>query len=343
MEGLQARFLDGTSRDIDFTGFTYLCSGGTSTIYTGEIDSTPCVMKIITTACDYRDIFRRVRVIRERLLAQKNLPASFARRSVPIAQGLIESTMLGPSFSDLKETYPFLAFNFIEGESLARYLEGSPPGSGKRTRACKSLLGICVCLERAGIVHYDLYPDNFLVDANGRIYLIDLESAGVSSGGQWTWKPLVKGKTGIFCLPPDADPCLEACSPYFDRWNAVYLAFWVLFGYHPMEFLTRCDTEVLELLVASTSTSQPVWPPRLKNKADIEPYLVKDGVLDQMASDSGRVFQGATNASRFNELLVGTFIKGFHHPEKRPMISIVKTKVNLALKKKKTKRQRRTS
>ncbi len=86
---------------------------------------------------------------------------------------------------NLPETYDVLKMEdgeivleeYIDGITVAQVMEG---GRYHYWGARKVLLGVCnalTVLHRQGIIHRDVKPENVMIDANGRVVLIDLNAS----------------------------------------------------------------------------------------------------------------------------------------------------------------------
>jgi len=314
----------GSSIELDFSAFSQIGYGGTGIVFKGTLDDKVYLVKVLTTNHDIDVIFRRVKNIRESF-SGRTIPSSFNKRTLPIGQGIIHSRDLGKSFDDLSRSYPFLVFNYIDGIDLEQYLKDEEPCSIKRCRILDKVLSLLKALEISGVVHYDLYPDNFLVDSRGTVFLIDVESAGFVRDGKWQWEPLVEGKTGIFCIPPDATNGTTH-GLYFDRWNAMYLVFFILFKKHPFEFLNRCDVEALKELI-SNALPASTWPPSLKNDNSFNKYLKEPGAIQAMKEELVGFI--GSDLTLLATLLHECFIKGYLKPESRPDIMKIRKAMEL--------------
>jgi serine/threonine protein kinase len=281
----------------------------------------------VFTGVEERDIVRRVNAIKDTLMRQQKysgpIPEGISRRGIPIKSGWGYAKAFG--FTNTNNSIiPLLVFNYVDGKTLWRYIrEDSQILDEKRKNIARQLLTILIYLQDAGIVHNDLYPDNFIISKEkGReekVYILDLESAGIlhKSRKTWLWEPLTLGKGHyMFCPPPEIEKRGET-SIFSDRWVGTYLIFWTLCGFHPIPFLNRIDETALDSLYSATDKKEITWPPRLKEKI---PYERKDYPIDKFKKFMDKYF-GHTN---FPRILFYTYIIGYKDYTRRPGFREVK-------------------
>mgnify|MGYP001488368374 CR=1 FL=1 len=122
---------------------------------------------------------------------------------------------------------PFLAMEYIEGTSLQeRVVKGPMPPE----EAAEVLVQGALALEaahRAGVLHRDIKPGNFMLGKDGRLKLMDFGIARMVDSTR---------ATRLLCTPAFASPELlsgEGPSPASDRWAYAVTAFQVLTGAVP--------------------------------------------------------------------------------------------------------------
>ncbi len=84
----------------------------------------------------------------------------------------------------------FIATEFVEGETLRQHLEGGRLGPGEALGVAAQIAGALSKAHQAGIVHRDIKPENVMLDAEGRVKVLDFGLAkytqhlggGVSDG-----------------------------------------------------------------------------------------------------------------------------------------------------------------
>lgn len=129
------------------------------------------------------------------LLSEKNSCKVLRLRNPQAKQDLILRSLpsdaqayeilCGIRCENLPETYDVLKMEdgeivleeYIDGITVAQVMEG---GRYHYWGARKVLLGVCnalTVLHQKGIIHRDVKPENVMIDANGRVVLIDLNAS----------------------------------------------------------------------------------------------------------------------------------------------------------------------
>ncbi len=308
---------------LSFEGKEFI-PGGQGRLYHCVINDLEAVLKVMPDFTPgARDIFRRMKKVRSNLDRFSRIePAVFAaleHRGFPIGQGTASGNLFG--FLTAKDAF-LLAYRYIDGPMLKVYLAGEQPLSKKRIRTCVQVVSLLTVLQDAGLVHSDLYPDNFIVDkSRGDLVLpMDLEGAGVKSSNGWDFTPTVIGKDYWYPLPPEMEshngtlPGLPDVGS--DTWIGTALVFWILTGYQPFEFLTRADdTSMAHLL--RLSRPERTWPPMLLKDIMFEnPHFT----IKQMALFMEKYFRGCG----LGAFMYSTYISFYYERQKRPRFSILR-------------------
>ena len=98
--------------------------------------------------------------------------------------------------ADLDGEVPWVAMEFVPGETLARTIEGGTPLSGDEVEAlARGVAAGLAFLHGCGVVHRDLKPSNIMLSPSGP-RLIDLGIAEVEEGTQLTRTGSIMGSTG---------------------------------------------------------------------------------------------------------------------------------------------------
>ncbi|MGP8162240.1 MAG: serine/threonine-protein kinase [Acidimicrobiales bacterium] len=94
-----------------------------------------------------------------------------------------------------RRTEPYLALEYIEGESLRNRVRGRDErvDIGQAVDWGRQLAEALNYLHRQGIVHRDLKPENVLVDTGGRLKISDFGTARLEGARRLTWKHLSEG------------------------------------------------------------------------------------------------------------------------------------------------------
>ena len=145
--------------------------GGMKTVYrvtkkTGEL----IALKLMSGANNPRNL-QEIEVMRK--LCLDNVPSI-------INSGVVIDDIVGDELLYVEE-------EFIEGISLRDWLNlGNRADLSKAYNILKTLLNIEVELEKSGILHRDIKPDNIIERNDGKLYLIDFGIAKVIGGDSFT-------------------------------------------------------------------------------------------------------------------------------------------------------------
>ncbi|MBQ5933297.1 MAG: serine/threonine protein kinase [Lachnospiraceae bacterium] len=145
--------------------------GGMKTVYrvtkkTGEL----IALKLMSGANNPRNL-QEIEVMRK--LCLDNVPSI-------INSGVVIDDIVGDELLYVEE-------EFIEGMSLRDWLNlGNRADLSKAYNILKTLLNIEVELEKSGILHRDIKPDNIIERNDGKLYLIDFGIAKVIGGDSFT-------------------------------------------------------------------------------------------------------------------------------------------------------------
>lgn len=88
--------------------------------------------------------------------------------------------------SDLNSDPPWIAYQFISGDTLKEKLLGGPLSPEQGVDALLALAQGLAAVHAAGLVHRDVTPDNVIVDGQGKGVLIDLGIAALGEAGDLT-------------------------------------------------------------------------------------------------------------------------------------------------------------
>ena len=80
------------------------------------------------------------------------------------------------------EGRPYLALEFIDGESLRARLAEGPLPTGEALRHCRAVADAIAEAHRRGLVHADLKPENLVVARDGRVRVVDFGLARLARG-----------------------------------------------------------------------------------------------------------------------------------------------------------------
>ncbi len=171
----------------------------------------------VAEAVEFRDRFQR-----EALTLSKLRHANIVR--------LLEHDYCGNS--------PFLAMEFLNGDTLRSYLETTPQPSVPFTcRIACEILAALNCAHSGGIIHRDLSPSNVFLCTNGTTKLIDFGIAR-TQGSEKTLTQVgaVLGKPE-YMSPEQAEGTLDSSNPHLAQRSDLYSLGLILFqmtcGYLP--------------------------------------------------------------------------------------------------------------
>lgn len=317
-----------TCCDKKFGGNKPFISGGQGRVYRGKINGKDTLLKVMPDfTLGAAQTFRRLKGMRGSFMRLKdtlkladNDPA-FDRvtyRGLPIGQGTARPDEF--QYPQAKTLYIF-AFHFIDGPLLEKYLKDEEPLSERRKKVAKQIIDIMIFLRQGGIVHNDLYPDNFIVDRQGKVFIMDLEGAGIRDNTRrnWEWKPTVGGKPQIWPVAPE----VESGTPTFqsDIWIGAYLLFWTLTGFKPLDFMSRIDKKAMDDLYDSVNHKRPCWPPILQKELR---FVNSAFPPEKMKEFMDYYFQG----THFGATLFATYVPGYKKPHTRPSFRFFKYNLN---------------
>jgi len=319
---------------IDASDLLFHKAGGEARIYKLSLNDKKFIVKAMP---DNDTIYKRMKVLRERITQSYSFVSdSIFKYAIPVAQGYCDGKDLDnpPDFN----CFYLLVFNYMEGETLK---ESLPELIDKtkiidfqlRKKIALQIIDILIFFQNEGIVHGDLYNDNFMIDKNSNVFVIDLTSCGFyditkrNDDERWIWKPAVYGKDTGAPIPPELDSIKPCPTLNSDKWNGLILIWWILTGtLHPFLFLKQnCETKVLnELYNAIDLNYFPLlWAPKLKN--NIKSKYFNNQSFNEFQKFFDAIFKKDTAGfSIFGSVLFETFILGFHKPERRTNFQTVK-------------------
>jgi tetratricopeptide (TPR) repeat protein/predicted Ser/Thr protein kinase len=138
---------------------------------------------------------------------------------------------------------PFVAMEYVEGESLVRYCDAQRAGIADRLRLA---LGVCAALHHAHqqlVVHRDLKPGNILVTRAGRVKLLDFGIAKVLDPGS----AAAGARTVPWFTPEYSSPEQlrnEQVTTLSDVYSLGVLVYELLCGVRPHDLAGRTAAEV---------------------------------------------------------------------------------------------------
>src|SRR5580692_1715050 len=180
----------------------------------------------------------------------------------------------------------FITMEFIEGRDLSSVLEERKLAPEE---AVKILRQVCSALEAAhaeGVVHRDLKPQNVMLEASGRVVVMDfglarsMEASGLTQAGSIMGTPAYMSPEQAKGLPADERSDIFALG---------IILYQMLTGVVPF----KAETALASLLLR---TQGPPTPPMKLNPAI--PQTLNDIVLKALATDPAIRYQKAADLSK---------------------------------------------
>ena len=177
----------------------------------------------------------------------------------------------------------FITMEFVDGQDLASLLEERQKYTAEE--AVKILRQVCAALEAAhaeGVIHRDLKPQNIMIEASGRICVMDfglarsMEANGMTQAGTVMGTPAYMSPEQAKGLPADERSDLFALG---------IIAYQMLTGKVPF----KADTMLASMLLRT----QGPPPPSIQLEPTI-PQALNDLVQKSLAADAKDRYQSAT-------------------------------------------------
>lgn len=308
--------------------------GGEGTIYKSTLQGKEYVIKPVELHSDTKKIYKtlsdRINTITDSGGLKTTIKERVLHSFIPYAQNFHVGKLFG---YELISKIDVFAYSFVKGEKLSHFLsERSEMLTEERLDICIKLLDLLDFMQRdCGILHADIFEDNFIIDPYGNLFPIDSTSCGYFNWDQELKKeePVYharnRGKSGNWGLPEPVDFSNEKIpNQYTDRWFATRLIWRILTNQmHPYLFLKRIDTATIKSFIdIASETPGKAWPPYLTNYdykylnwsefSKVEKYMV---------SEFGR-------SSKIAKLFYDYFITGYLTPKSRPGFKFVSQLLN---------------
>jgi serine/threonine protein kinase len=159
---------------------------------------------------------------------------------------------------DFSGPMPVLAFDYIQGQSLAEVLRDGPPKLSDARRWLAEIASALQHLHSLGYVHRDLKPANILIREDDRSALLtDFGAARGDAEGLTRTGELIG--TPLYMAPEQFDSSLGAPGPQTDLWAFAVVAYELLTGHCPFqgENLQVLATAILCFKPPSASSLNP--------------------------------------------------------------------------------------
>ena len=193
---------------------------------------------------------------------------------------------------DFHEGRPFLVMDFVQGVNLARYARDSRLSPRRSVSLVAEAARAVAAVNRAGILHQDIKPENILVDEQGHARVIDFGMA------HWrnAWSDHLEGSIGgtVEYMPPEqAREDLDRIGPRSDVFALGGVLYFLLTGHAPFEaqsaahsidLASRCDFDRGALRTAKV----PRRLGRICLKAMAEDPAERHQTADELADELDR-------------------------------------------------------
>jgi serine/threonine-protein kinase len=160
---------------------------------------------------------------------------------------------------------PFFVMDLVEGETLADKVKDHYFGDEELLDVAEQVCEALAAAHGAGVVHRDLKPDNLLVDANGKIRVLDFGIARLLEEGNE--KSPFSTRTGIafgtpgFTAPEQALGKRREIGPHTDLFALGSTLFYLATG----EFIHEAETPQELLILVATQPARSLF--------DLAPHL----------------------------------------------------------------------
>jgi serine/threonine-protein kinase len=219
---------------------------------------------------------------------------------------------------ELQDGTPFVAMEYIEGETLLRYVQARGLGIAERLRLFDQLLEAVAYAHQHLIVHRDIKPENVLVDAKGRLKLLDFGIAKLlddedaqASGATQT---VAGAMTPSYASPEQLQG--QAVSTQSDLYSLGVVLYELLTGRLPFPPDPSISPLALQQRICTTQPLAPsrVVPggaPRRRLRGDLDNIVLKAlrkepqrryASVDALAADLGRHREGRPVSARPDSL-----------------------------------------
>lgn len=226
-----------------------------------------------------------LKVIRPELAGHSSVLARFKQELI-LARTVTHRNVIRIYDLGVAEGCRFITMEFIEGRDLSSLLEERKLAPDE---AVKIMRQTCAALETAhgeGVVHRDLKPQNIMLEASGRVVVMDfglarsMEASGLTQAGAIMGTPAYMSPEQAKGMPADARS---------DIFSLGIIFYQMLTGVVPY----KGDTALASLLLR---TQGPPKPP-IEIEASI-PQALNDIVLKALATDPANRYQSAADLGK---------------------------------------------
>jgi hypothetical protein len=290
-------------------------------IYKTRVYDTVCAVKVFMggDGAFNTTLHERCQNLINRISA--NAPDGLKEAALPLAAYRVSAETLGLP-PPKNGYYDALVYKWIEGKQLHDWLYANP-SKARRKKVFDDVLDSFVHLEKNGVIHFDPYPVNIIVDNSGQAHLFDLEASGMLGHDGWLFRPAIGFRqNSALPPPPDIVPESEFGKPEF-RWiGTAMLCYIDLAQLSPLFFLASSD-EALKSF-ARLAQMDNGWPPQALDSLD-KKYLT--------SAESPAILRDAVNSisalccEEWMRILYFTFAAGITDRFKRPPFSVIRANI----------------
>jgi hypothetical protein len=150
-----------------------------------------------------------------------------------VLAGLDDPGLIRVYDAGLHDGCPYVAFEYVQGRSLAEKVRGTVLPTREAVALVASLAATLERVHRAGILHRDLKPTNVLIDAAGRPRLMDFGSALLTV--PYTQAVIEDEYSGTpsYMSPEQANGAAESVGPASDVFGLAAILYHLLTGSPP--------------------------------------------------------------------------------------------------------------
>jgi serine/threonine-protein kinase len=166
---------------------------------------------------------------------------------------------------------PYFTMEFIDGDSLARRLAGTPQPARRAAELVATLAGAVQAAHACGIVHRDLKPANVLLTADDTPMIVDFGLARQADDGAGLTLTGVPVGTPSYMAPEQARGCRDAIGPAVDVYALGAILYELLTGRPPF----RADTAAATLHLVVNGEPLPLSRRNARVPRDLETICLK--------------------------------------------------------------------
>ncbi|MBK9300588.1 MAG: hypothetical protein IPN14_08275 [Bacteroidetes bacterium] len=303
--------------DIDLN-HTLDAEGGEGTIYKSTLNGYDYVIKPIELHSDTKKKYRKLIVRIESINGSDSLKTILKQRVlhsfIPYAQNFHEGKLFGYETITRLDVF---AYSFVSGKKLSQHLSDNKEMElEERLDICIKLLDLISFMQKdCGILHADIFEDNFIIDSQGNLFPIDSTSCGYYNWNkdlkvvEHVYQARNRGKAENWGIPIPKDFSNDGITTqYTDRYFTVRLVWRILTNQmHPHSFLTRVDDTSLADFIGCISVDETQsWPAQF----DREPKYIDRKRYGMYYSFMKSTF-GTT--SKIAEYFYKAFINGYQN------------------------------